>query len=183
MGGGTWQFLMEQPAAASISAAGHDIRQTLPIYRQDDPRCCPTGGTRSRLWHWNGSRFVAGPWRKASVEPKRRGFYSPSHNIACGMYDDDSYRLVDCESRVPPQKVTLDVAGRVNICRDPTPKNSSNDCSIGDPGEGTPTLAYGRRITVGRFRCVSLPIGMKCTVTESEKGFLINRDGVSRIGP
>lgn len=39
--GGVWQFLMKQPAAASITAAGSDIRQTLPIYRPTDSRCSP----------------------------------------------------------------------------------------------------------------------------------------------
>lgn len=65
--GGTWQFLMRQTAGASITAAGPDIRQTLPIYRPSDSRCCPTGGTKTRLWHWNGSRFVASPWKYRRV--------------------------------------------------------------------------------------------------------------------
>jgi hypothetical protein len=44
--GDAWQFVMKQPAAASITAAGSDIRQTLPVYRPSDSRCCPTGGTK-----------------------------------------------------------------------------------------------------------------------------------------
>jgi hypothetical protein len=62
--GNAWQFLMKQPLGGAITAAGSDIRQSLPIYRLSDPRCCPTGGTKTRLWRWNGSRFVAGPWKR-----------------------------------------------------------------------------------------------------------------------
>jgi hypothetical protein len=182
--GGTWQFLMKQPTPGSITAAGPDIRQTLPIYRPSDPRCCPTGGTKSRIWHWNGSRFVAGPWEQQGAERKRAGFYSPSRNIACGMFDDGRYRYVNCQSRRPPQNVTLDATGRVKICRDPTPNNVTNECNIGDPGEGViPVLAYGKQITIGRFRCVSRETGVTCTVITSGKGFVINRDGVRRVGP
>lgn len=181
--GGTWQFLMKQPAPGSLTAAGPDIRQTLSIYRPSDPRCCPTGGTKSRLWHWNGARFVAGPWKRETAgEPKARGFDSPSLNINCGMFDQTGYRYVRCQSRVPPQVAMLYPSGRVTICRNPS--NGSNVCSLGDRGENPiEILPYGRQIAVGQFRCLSLEIGVKCTVIGSGKGFLINRDGVSRVGP
>lgn len=121
--------------------------------------------------------------RATKREPEARGFDSPSLNINCGMFDDSSFRQVVCQSRTPPQKVTMDANGRVTICRDPTPSNTSNECNIGDRGEGPiHPLAYGRQITVGRFRCLSLEIGVKCTVIQPGKGFLINRDGVSRVG-
>ena len=183
--GNTWQFLMKQSAAASITAAGSDIRQTLPVYRPSDSRCCPSGGTKTRLWRWNGTRFVATAWKQATKgEPEPRGFDSPSLNINCGMFDQSGGRYVRCQSRVPPQTVTMDAAGRLSICRDRTPNDTNNDCNLGDRGEGPiHRLAYGRKITVGRFRCLSLEIGVRCTVIRSGKGFLINRDGVSRVGP
>lgn len=176
--GNTWQFLMKQRAAASITAAGPDIRQTLPIYRPGDPRCCPSGGTKSRLWHWNGSRFVAGPWRVTRAkddQPTR--FESPSGNLECWMYDGSSSRFrpgVGCTSKIPPKSVILTADGRLKIRRDPFA------CGCEEPD--SPRLAYGRQITVGRFRCVSRDTGITCTVIESGKGFLISRDGVSRIG-
>jgi hypothetical protein len=77
----------------------------------------------------------------------------------------------------------MDHTGRATICRDPTPSNTSNECGIGDPGEGKPrVLAYGRHLTVGRFRCDSLVTGVRCVVTATGKGFLMNRDGVRRVG-
>jgi hypothetical protein len=181
--GARWELLMRQAAGASITAAGSDIRQTVWIYRPGDSRCCPSGGTKSRIWHWNGMRFIASPWKLATKgEPKRKGFYSPSGNIACGMFDDSSFRQVVCQSRIPPQKVTMDAAGRLSVCRN---RNAiENHCELGDPGEGViPQLGYGKQIIVGRFRCLSLQIGVKCTLIRSGKGFLINRDGVSRVGP
>jgi hypothetical protein len=184
--GGAWQLVPNgsHPGPAFLAAAGSDIRETVPIWRKGDGHCFPGGGTKSRVWQWNGTRFSAGVWKQATTgDPKRRGFYSPSRNIACGIFDDSTSRGVNCQSRIPPQNVTMQPSGRVTICRDPTPNNVTNECNLGDPGEGViPVLAYGRQITVGRFRCLSLPVGVKCTVISSGKGFLINRDGVSRVG-
>ena len=94
-----------------------------------------------------------------------------------------AYHYVVCQSRRPPQKVTMNAAGRLTICRDPTPDNVSNECNLGDRGDGPiQRLAYGRQISVGRFRCRSLQIGVKCTVFQSGRGFLINRAGIRRVG-
>ena len=185
--GGAWRLVLDQPAYLEppLVAVGSGIRETIAVHRPGDSRCFPSGGTRARTWRWNGSRLVAGPWKQVTKgEPEARGFDSPSLNINCGMFDDSSFRQVVCQSRTPPQKAILDAAGRVTICIDPTPNNISNECGIGDRGEGPiRPLAYGRQITVGRFRCLSLEIGVRCTVVRSGKGFLINRDGVRRVGP
>jgi len=183
--GSDWEPLLKRRQAALLSAARGDVQESVPVYRSGDPRCCPSGGERSRIWHWNGSRFVAGPWKRSTPgDAGARGFLSPSGNIACGMFDGAKNREVVCQSRVPPQKVTLDHTGRVTICRDPTPSNTSNECGIGDAGENkVPALAYGRHIIVERFRCDSLVTGVRCVVTATGKGFLINRDGVRRVGP
>jgi hypothetical protein len=37
---------------------GGDLVNTQPVYRKDDPNCCPTGGFDHERWHWNGARFV-----------------------------------------------------------------------------------------------------------------------------
>ena len=59
--GTDWQFVMKQRRAAVLTAGGSDIRETVAIYRAGDPRCCASGGTKTRVWHWNGSRLVGGP--------------------------------------------------------------------------------------------------------------------------
>jgi hypothetical protein len=181
--GGDWQLVLNRSQFLNppLVAVGSDIRETTPVFRAGDARCFPTGGTHARIWHWDGTRLVAGPWTQVTKgEPKARAFYSPSKNIYCGMSDNSVLRGVDCYSYVPPQKAVLSPAGRVTICRD---RGNRNRCNIGNPGEGTPTLRYGRQITVGRFRCRSRISGVRCTVIRSGKGFLISRSGVRRVGP
>jgi hypothetical protein len=172
--GQAWQFVMKQPFAASITAAGSDIRQTLSIYRPSDSRCCPTGGTKTRIWHWNGTRFVAGPWKQAQTSD---AFFSPSRKIFCWMDDDGQKALVGCQTfNKPPQEmVTMGAEGRLKIRRIP-----ASQC--GCTPDGPRTLGYGKQVTVGRFRCLSLRSGMRCTVIRSGKGFLISRAGVRRVG-
>ena len=167
-----------------IARSGDEIVEKATI-RYPGETVCTASGRKKRIWHWNGSRLIAGPWQQVGkAEPERKGFYSPSRNIACGMFDDSSYRYVNCQSRVAPQNVTMYASGRVTICRDPTPNNVTNDCNLGDPGENViPVLAYGKQITVGRFRCLSLRAGVKCTVIRSGKGFLINSTAVGEVGP
>ena len=41
----------------SLVLAGGDVVETTPVYRQNDPNCCPTGGFVHRRFHWTGSRF------------------------------------------------------------------------------------------------------------------------------
>jgi hypothetical protein len=105
------------------------------------------------------------------------GFYSPSRNLSCEMADGSggSAARVSCQSRMLPRSVSMGLAGRLTICR-------GARC-LGDVGENIPTLGYSKQITVGRFRCLSLRTGIRCTVIQSRKGFLINRDGVRRVGP
>lgn len=181
--GGSWRLVLDQPAYLfpPLVAVGGGIRETTAVHRPGDPRCFPSGGKRSRLWRWNGSRLVAGPWKQVTKgDPKSRAFDSPSRNISCGMSDDSSFRQVVCQSSIPPQRAILDASGRVTICRN---RGTENTCNLGDRGENKfPILAYGRQITVGRFRCLSLETGMRCTVIRSGKGFLINRDGSRRVG-
>jgi hypothetical protein len=51
----------------------------------------------------------------------------------------------------------------------------------GNEPENAFTLAYGRSIRVGPFRCTSRTDGMRCVVIRTGRGFLINRAGVTRL--
>jgi hypothetical protein len=179
--GDAWQFVMKEPAGASITAAGSDIRQTLPIYRASDSRCCPTGGTKTRIWHWNGTRFVAGPWKQVTggkPEPKYApDFESPSRNVRCWMDTTPSSGVMGCMSRNPPRRVNMDAQARLKICRG----IRCLGCGCDPPKRVT--LGYGRQIAFGRFRCLSRRSGVTCTVMRSGKGFLVSRSGVRRVGP
>ena len=181
--GTAWTFVMIQHGAAELIAAGSDIRETVHIFRPTDPRCCPSGGTKSRLWHWNGTRFIAGAWKGPKTGPLTSAdFFSPlPDGIACSMTDarGASKPTVFCQSSIPHgdtskgHSAKLSLSGRFTTC--------GLRC-IGDPGEGTPTLAFGKQKTVGRFRCFSPRTGMKCIVIRSRKGFLFNADGATRVG-
>ena len=69
--GGSWQLVFESHNGAVIAAVGSDVKETQNVLRPSDPHCFPTGGTRSRVWHWNGSRLVSnGPWRYSKPQAK-----------------------------------------------------------------------------------------------------------------
>jgi hypothetical protein len=176
--GDEWQLLMKRHQSAVLTAAGSDIRETVSIFRDGDSRCCPSGGTKARIWHWNGTGFTASPWKQATRgAPVAKLFYSPSRNIDCWMGDDSQFRGVGCQSARPPQRVNLGADGRLKICRG----TRCLGCGCDPPDRFG--LAYGRQVTVGRFRCLSLRSGMRCTVIRSGKGFLIHSAGVRRVGP
>jgi hypothetical protein len=179
--GASWQQVMVQGlvfVVPPLVAVGSDIKETQPVFRAGDPRCLPSGGTHSRLWHWNGSQLVAGAWTSASPPARTTAsFYSPSRNLGCEMDDGRTGvpSQVYCQSLKKPHSVTLRLDGRLRICR------NGVRC-LGNAGEHTPILHYGRQVTVGRFRCFSLQAGVKCIVTASGRGFLINAAGVTKIG-
>jgi hypothetical protein len=108
-------------------------------------------------------------------------FYSPSRNISCEMNDGrpgvGSY--VYCQSVARPHSVKMGRDGQLSICREGS--LMTTHC-LGDPGEHTPVLAYGRHITLTHFRCASLQTGVTCTVIATGKGFRIDRAGVRRVG-
>jgi len=177
--GGVWKLVLHQTwfIQPPLVAVGSDIQETRPVFRPGDSRCIPTGGTRAHLWHWDGTRFVAGPWKQVKPPVTRAEIYSPSRNLGCQMIDQSSGSSVVCASYKPLHWVSLALDGRLHIC----PRGPR--CT-GNWGEDTHfrLLAYGKQITVGRFRCYSLRAGMRCIVIRSGKGFLINRVGITRVG-
>jgi hypothetical protein len=152
-------------------------------------------GAHARTWDWDGARFAPGLWQRVQtpMTPTQRktatrgtsrtsaSFYSPSRNISCEMTDGragvDSH--VYCQSLAHPHSVTMGLAGRLKICRSGT--LTTTHC-LGDPGEHTPVLRYGKHITLEHFRCDSKQVGVSCTVIKTGKGFLIDSAGVRRIG-
>lgn len=49
---------------------GIDLVESQPIYRKDDPNCCPTGGFDHLRVRWNGARFVVSRrWHTNSFRP------------------------------------------------------------------------------------------------------------------
>jgi hypothetical protein len=182
---GAWKLLETIPAflIPPLRAVGHDIREEAAVRRTGDSRCNPTGGTHARLWHWDGTRFGAGPWQqvqKPQATPRQgRVFRSPSGNIRCSLSDVRGAH-VNCWSVESPKRVQMDAGGRLTICRGRIPCLESG-CGCVE-GFDFPKLAYGRSIAFAPFRCTSLMSGVRCTVTSSGRGFLISRAALTRIG-
>ena len=91
--GATWQLVMERNNGADLDAVGTGIRETQFVLRPGDAHCFPTGGTRSRTWRWNGTRFTSGAWKQSKpatpaapvADASTYGFFkTPSGNILCG---------------------------------------------------------------------------------------------------
>ena len=56
---GGWQVVLARSGyKLGLSRLGGDLVSSQPIYRKNDPNCCPTGGFDHTRFHWNGSRFV-----------------------------------------------------------------------------------------------------------------------------
>ena len=188
--GGDWQFLMKRHQAAVLTAAGSDIREKVSIFRPGDSRCCPSGGTKARIWNWDGSSLVAGPWKQVTKgKPKAAsGFFkTPSGNIVCfyspGPKDMPQWflgcgiksglkpappRRVCKEGGYAGDRVELFATGRVRV----------PSCA-GDPGAFVGLLVarvlrYGKTWSGGGLRCVSAFKGLTCS-NESGHGFFLSR--------
>jgi len=95
--GGAWQLMAEIPAylIPPLTAVGNDIREETAVNRAGDPRCLPTGGTHARLWHWDGTKFVAG----APVQVKCAD-NQVAENIADSVSADDCRISGQAKSRL-----------------------------------------------------------------------------------
>jgi hypothetical protein len=60
--GGTWKLVFDESGfiVPPLVAVGAEIKETTPVFRSTDSRCNPTGGTRARLWSWDGTTLTPG---------------------------------------------------------------------------------------------------------------------------
>ncbi|MBO0804374.1 MAG: hypothetical protein J2P25_15030 [Nocardiopsaceae bacterium] len=97
-------------------------------------------------------------------------FLSPSGNISCEVdYHRAGTTQAYCQTQSPPQSVTMTATGTYKTC-------NGGQC-LGNVGDGTPTLAYGKATGVGPFRCESATTGITCVA--NGKGFQISTSGIS----
>jgi hypothetical protein len=99
-------------------------------------------------------------------------FLSPSGNISCEIdYHRAGLTQAYCQTITPARSATMDITGRYTTC-------TGQQC-LGNPGTGTPTLAYGTATGVGPFRCKSATSGVTCTA--DGKGFQISASGITPV--
>jgi hypothetical protein len=98
-------------------------------------------------------------------------FLSPTRNISCEINHQRSGVPdgVYCQTFSPPQSVKMSPDGSFTTC-------TGSNC-VGNPGIGTPILAYGQTTGVGPFSCLSAESGVTCTA--SGRGFEISRSGIT----
>ena len=187
---GAWKLVKRIPSylAPPLVAVGGDIRETAAVHRSGDPRCLPSGGKRSRIWHWNGTSFAPGAWKQVTAgDPLKNYSFRTKGGAECGMTDQPGpYGVgVYCQSYTAGrvgQNVKLDGSGTVKGCRNRSV--TVNNCNLGNSGEDpAASLAVGKQVVVGRFRCRVLATDVECVIVKTGKGFLIGAAGVRVVRP
>jgi len=102
-------------------------------------------------------------------------FSSPSRNIGCSM----TTTVVRCDTIKHTYRPTAKPAG-CHFAWGPSVQVGTTGKGrfrcVSDTVAGAPkVLAYGKSITVGRFRCTSRSTGMTCVDTRNGHGFTIAR--------
>jgi hypothetical protein len=76
-----WVVLLRQPASWQVAGfgggyklglarIGRDVVVTQPVYKKNDPNCCPTGGFDHQAYRWNGVRFaLVRSWHNKTFKP------------------------------------------------------------------------------------------------------------------
>lgn len=154
------------PRIDGLKTAGDDIREEQPVFRKADDGCVPTGGSRARLWHWDGTRLKAGAFHRAQrPDPRPRAFRAFGGALACSMRDDHHARRVLCGGR--PFGVRLNDVGGVDRCRCKRP-------------HATRTLRPGHGRIVGLFACDATTATLSCLFANG-RGFALTAAGRLRI--
>jgi hypothetical protein len=145
-------------SAAGPTATATSVAPTAPI--SSAPPAAPTA--------------AASPSAAAKLVPLEWGaggeFLSPSNNISCEVdYHRSGITGAYCETFSPPESVKMGVTGTYAVCK--------GQMCQSNPGEDTPTLAYGTATGAGPFRCTSATTGVTCLA--HGKGFHISNAGIT----
>jgi hypothetical protein len=65
---GRWQRVFLTNMGALLAKTGSRIRAWQGVLGPHDPHCSPSGW-KTRYWHWNSKRLVAGSWQKSGPPP------------------------------------------------------------------------------------------------------------------
>lgn len=173
---GRWNLVWKyRNGQRSLAKVGTDIEETLNILRPGDPRCVPTGGTKSRVWHWNGSRFVPGKWTLHYVNPEH--FISPDKRVSCDIDESEAVCAAINEETGADHGGYLTQAGKVSVCSVAYPSLYESCFVQWDPQP--PVLPYGQASELNGFRCASALDGISCVKVSPPavgKGFRVSQD-------
>lgn len=153
------------PVSAPASAAPTSApTSTSAVHGTPVPRSTRSSGTPTK---------PAGGAALVPMQTSSGGeFRSPSGNISCEInYERSGTTNAYCQTDSPARSVTMNSTGSYKTC-------TGEQC-LGDSGEGTPTLAYGKATGVGPFRCESATTGVTCTA--NGKGFGISNSGITSV--
>jgi hypothetical protein len=143
----------------------------LTLFRLSDPRCCPQGRTITMRFGWNGRRLVATRPLIAT-----EGLQMPSRNIGCIF--SQSPRSVRCDIRsglkpAPPRPRGCDLDWAYGL--EMTPVSRPKTFCAGDTALAQgPVLAYGAKLRIAGFTCLSRRTGLRCT-NRARHGFFLSR--------
>jgi hypothetical protein len=168
----------------NIGHIGQLLRRTsdeatfaLTLFRLQDARCCPKGRTINARLRWNGARLVlTRPLLKEGVETAE-GLQLPSRNIGCIF--SQSPRSVRFDVRTglrprPPRPAGCELDWGYGFVM--TPVSRPKTFCAGDTALAQgPVLAYGARLDIEGFTCLSQRTGLRCT-NRARHGFLLARE-------
>ena len=68
---GGWRVALTRDGyKIGVFRIGGDVVASQPVYRKNDPNCCPTGGFDHLRFRWQGARFaVVRTWHTKSYRP------------------------------------------------------------------------------------------------------------------
>ena len=168
--GSSWRVVMKQNHGAILAKAGADIVERQGVLLAGDAHCFPSE-SKTRTWHWNGSRFAATRWA-VSPQTSLAAFLSPDRAVWC-MFNSLDAPYAWCGTRGQPQRsARLTVDGALTLC---------SDVCLQNWDDGAPVLRQGWTSERDGFRCASEADGIRCTVIGTGKGFLIGAGGVTAV--
>jgi hypothetical protein len=190
---GSWQLVFkERDGQWELNAVGNDLEEVDKILGPREPRCLDARTTKTRIWHWNGQQFVAGPWTVHLSGPS--GAFDARwgrSGVLCFVADNPKLEppppgsvyhngatCVTGNSR-HSQQADLYPSGRVKTCRVHRPTKSCAGSYCGCD-ENIPQIHANEEVVVGRYTCQVRKHSVKC-FNEAGQGFVINQKRIKRL--
>ena len=189
---GSWQLVWKyRNGQTDLVAVGNDLEETHSILARGDARCVGEKATKTRIWHWDGGKFAAGPWsiHPLGLAPFFIADWSHSGAI-CQMADDPGVNALPGPTRNGVScfvanarhslRAELGIDGQVKTkrCRPHSVLQCTGSfCGCADD---FPEVKSGEQVVVGRFTCRVSKSSVECVNTTGQ-GFVINPRETRRL--